>query len=279
MRATRHLEPSFLILGVQKCGTTSLFQWIAKHPDVRLPLAREVGYFNHDSHYAKGREWYARQFPKGKARSRESECKTFEKTPEYFYDARCAFRIRAYNPDMPLIVLVRDPVERAFSAWQMYRRFASGNSSIFLDRMVAAERRIAELMAKWLAVGDAPSLSECIDIELSIMEAGADTLEPSLIRRGLYAEQLARYRALFPSDQIMVVDCAELWAEPLTALARISEFVGLSSIDWGKQELQAHNRSKTNGQISRVDCDRLKQVFREPNRRFYEMMGAEFGWR
>ncbi|HWI56250.1 MAG TPA: sulfotransferase domain-containing protein, partial [Bacillota bacterium] len=114
-------RPDFLILGAQKAGTSSLEFFLSQHPQIKCARTKEVGFFSRDQLFQSGPGWYARQFP----RRNWPGTLLFEATPEYLYYPFAAERIREFDPRMKCLILLRNPVNRAFSAWNMYRQFHS----------------------------------------------------------------------------------------------------------------------------------------------------------
>jgi hypothetical protein len=119
LTAPVRMTPSFLICGGQRCGTTSLYRALAAHPMVlKAVLHKGVHYF--DTSYERGMNWYRGHFPMQRTADRIAEkyglpAVTFESSPYYMYHPQAAARIARDLPHAKLIVLVRDPVERAYS--------------------------------------------------------------------------------------------------------------------------------------------------------------------
>ena len=114
LTASVRIAPSFLILGAQRSGTTSLYRYLAQHPRIFPALRKEVHYF--DFQYDKGRRWYLAHFPTATSRFRgNGRPVTGEATPYYLVHPLAPQRVWEFNPAMKLIVILRDPVERAFS--------------------------------------------------------------------------------------------------------------------------------------------------------------------
>lgn len=127
MKVHRHatagyrIVPDFLVIGSRKCGTTSLYQYLSDHPCVLPAMSKEVFYFG--DNYDRGERWYRRHFPLGVERRlwswwRGSRVLTGEATPNYFNLHDAPDRVRALNADVRLIVMLRDPVAAAYSAYQ-----------------------------------------------------------------------------------------------------------------------------------------------------------------
>src|SRR5438552_2997608 len=115
--------PDFLIVGAQKCGTTSLYNYLLRHPSVVPALKRSVKFFDHGPHWAKGVWWYRAHFPftAGRAADRGRPL-TGECTPSYLIHPLGAQRVKEAAPDARLIVLLRNPVDRAYSAYHHQHR-------------------------------------------------------------------------------------------------------------------------------------------------------------
>ena len=117
-----HLLPSFLIIGAQKAGTSALFKYLSAHPHLLPSSPKEVNYFWQDHYYEKGVDNYAQHFPKRTEEMSERGFLSFEGTPLYLQDSASPARIYDFNPEIKLIVLLRNPIDRAYAQFQMYQR-------------------------------------------------------------------------------------------------------------------------------------------------------------
>lgn len=190
-------QVSFLIAGVQKGGTTALYDYLADYPDVALSQPKEVHFFDET------RDWsrpdyaaYHAHFPPADGRP------CGEATPIYLYWPASLERIAAYNPAMRLVVTLRDPVARAWSHWRM--EYARG-----------AER---EPFAWCIRQGRQ---------RLFDAQPWGHHREYSYVERGFYAEQLARLFALFPREQVLILRAEDLRADPAATLGAVRRFLGL----------------------------------------------------
>src|SRR6185437_11031226 len=184
-RATAPLRmlPGFLIVGAQRCGTTSMYRALADHPAVRKAvLHKGVHYF--DMNYYRGINWYRAHFPLA-ATGRV----TFESSPYYMFHPLAAERIAADLPGVRLIVLVRDPVERAYSAHTHER--ARGFETEPFERAIGLEPDRLEGEAERIAALGRLSHSD---------------QHHAYLARGRYVEQLDRLERLFGRMRIHVVD-------------------------------------------------------------------------
>ena len=116
-RKTKKVD--FLIIGAQKCGTTALFKYLNEHPNLKGAKKKEIDYFNYHYLYGLGEKWYHSNWNKFYNKGTIN----FSANPEDLYFRLSPERIAKYNPKMKFICLVRDPVERAFSQYMMFKHF------------------------------------------------------------------------------------------------------------------------------------------------------------
>lgn len=209
------LLPSFVIIGAQKAGTSALFKMLAQHPQVLAPAVKELHFFDNDANYAKGFAHYRAQFPPA---PRGGGKVTFEATPAYLFVERAAERLHTHLPKTRLVAVLRDPVKRAFSAWNMFRDFATDPVHGHLH--------------------DSRSFAQAVEDELS----GRDVpWEHRYLARGHYAGQLRRYFDLFGRDRVLVLDHRDLDRDPGGVMARCCTFLGLPPFEGDPQRLRVRD--------------------------------------
>lgn len=206
-RATAPLRmlPGFLIVGAQRSGTTSMYRALAAHPAVRKAvLHKGVHYF--DMNYDRGINWYRAHFPLA-----VTGRLTFESSPYYMFHPLAADRIAAELPGVKLIVLVRDPVERAHSAHA--HETARGFETESFERAIDLEPdRLDGEAERIIALG-------CLSHSHQ---------HHAYLARGRYAEQLARLERLFGRMRIHVVDSGDFFGKPEPVYDRVLDFLGLA---------------------------------------------------
>lgn len=279
-----HSKPSFLIIGAQKAGTTSLYYYLSEHPCITLGHEKEIGFFSpelfenwpenpkhqilcnrkredfFDPHfYPLQAAWYHSHFllPHQLGRHRI----TYEATPEYLYYPEVAERIYRYSPKMKLIVLLRDPVERAFSAWNMYCSFGEGNYRPF----IYAPRR------------ETREFDEAVHDELDKMQSDRTVLDPGYLRRGLYYEQLIRYFKFFKRDQILILDSRGLRNNASGLIEQTYRFLGLQ-VRKHQGEWQKHIVGTYQTQIPDKTLHLLREFYKPQNEKLYQLLDHDFGW-
>lgn len=209
------LLPDVVVIGGQRCGTTSIFKALADHPQVlRPPVEKGVDYFT--LHYGNGEGWYRSNFPlAAPARVRKAfrgGPVPFEACTYYMFHPVAMERIANDLPHIRLVAMLRDPVERAFSAYkhELARGFETEH-----DFMKALELEDSRLE------GEVDKMRADISYESFAHRHQAYRL------RGQYAEQLERIFSLFPSEQVHVLDSESFFAAPHEEYRRLTEFLGL----------------------------------------------------
>jgi hypothetical protein len=245
--------PSFLIVGAQKCGTTALYTYLLQHPAFKGPASKEIEYFSRL--YARGPSWYRGHFPlRGRARI------TGEATPDYLPHPHAPARAAQLLPDAKLIVLLRDPVDRALSAYA-HQIAANREELSFAEAMAREDERIGN--------------------EFQRMQDDPDYYSfawryRSYAHRGLYAEQLERWFAAFPREQFLILGSeVDLFGDPAGTYARVLEFLGAEPY-----ELDAYP-PVLDRDYEPMDEELRQQLadrFREPNERLTALIGRDFGW-
>jgi Sulfotransferase domain len=270
--------PDFLILGAQKAGTSSLEFFLGRHPRIRCAHTKEVGFFSRDRMYHQGAAWYARQFP----RRLRPGIQLFEATPEYLYYPFVAERIARFNPRLKLIVLLRNPVERAFSAWNMFRQMhadAAIRDQTIKQYIEEANAEAREPILELLGRKEFPDFDACVECELNALRRGtARALEPSFVRRGLYHEQVQRFGQYFPPESLLILESAELKQDRAGAVNRVLAFLGLAAADWPQTALQDQHVRQYDVAMAESTRTALQKFYEEPNARLYSAIGRAFDW-
>lgn len=198
---------NFLIVGAQRAGTTTLARYLQEHEDIFMAPCKEVHFF--DRVDAPGHDWggvRARQEYESFFAQHAVEPVVGETTPVYMYLPEVAERIKAYNPAMKLLFLLREPGERAVSQFRHERQLGR------------------EILPMWLAFLAEP---------LRLRMAQGDLRNRSSLRRhsycdrGHYATQIRRCLEHFPREQMLFLRSEQLFGEHLNCLENIFAFLGV----------------------------------------------------
>lgn len=254
--------PDFLIIGTQKGGTTSLYRYLLKHPNVLPPVKKEVHYF--DIRFHKPIEWYRSFFPdltqSPTTGSNGKPLLTCEATPYYLFHPQVPKRMAAVLPDAKLIVILRNPVDRAYSNYRM--EVDMGHETLPFDEAIEAEvSRIGS------------------DTERMITDEKHRSdrhIWYSYLARGIYVDQLLRWDGFFPRSQMLVLGTEELRDDRRVTVDKVLNFLGLSSCELDMTEL-AHSRQYP--PLDPALRERLVEYFQPHNRRLYDYLGVDFQWR
>lgn len=198
--------PNVLIIGAQRGGTSSLYRALLSHPDVVRPLRKEIEFFS--EHHRRGERWYRAHYPvRGKVIRLDA-------TPQYLLHPHAARRAAQLLPAARMIVLLRDPVERAYSHWRHMRSL--GFEDLPFETALEVEKgRIGPDLQRLLVEPDYRATT---------------LMRYSYAIRGRYVEQLARWMRHYPREQFLVLPSEFVFADPTAALDRILRFLGIHSI-------------------------------------------------
>ena len=243
--------PDFLILGAQKAGTTALYAYLRWHPQITGPSFKEVSFF--DRHYAKGERWYRAHMPV-RRRSLVGEA-----SPSYLFHPLAPERVAGMLPGARLIALLRNPVDRAFSHYQ--HEVALGREPLsFEDAVDREDERMQSELERMLRDPSYFSLA---------------WWNYTYIARGRYAEQLERWFAAFPREQLLVLFTEELSADTAATYRRVLYFLGVTARD-----LESYPRifDRDYADMNPGTRARLHKEFENPNRRLASLLGRDLPW-
>ena len=193
-----------LIIGAQRSGTSSLFHYLKQHPQISTSNIKEVHYY--DEQYEKGQLWYQRHFPYRINRSKI----VLEATPYYLFHPSSAERILHSAPHAKLIVILRDPVQRAYSHYQMVRKMGIESEPTFERALEKEKGRLNGEKEKITGNVHYKSLPHKM---------------MSYLERGKYADQLASYINLFGRDNIHIIISESFYQNPQLILDTLLEFL------------------------------------------------------
>jgi hypothetical protein len=208
--------PDAMIIGAMKSGTSSLHNYLTQHPGVIAPLRKELHYF--DVHYDQGERWYRANF----GRLGEPGL-NLDSSPYYLAHPLAPQRAHALVPHARLIVLLRDPVRRAYSHY-WHERDKKRETLSFEEAIAAEPARLGDDEQR-LARGE-------------IRHSRAHQ-HFGYLARGRYAEQLERWWRVYPREQTLVLRFEDLAREPMEVLARTLDFLALPRI--AQVRLEARN--------------------------------------
>lgn len=245
------LQPlvSFIIAGVQKGGTTALFDYLGEYPDIALPDFKELHFFDDDR-----RDWDRPDYADYHARFGDPAGRPCgEATPIYAYWPNSLERIAAYNPAVKLILVLRDPVQRAWSHWRM--EYARGVETHPFAWCIREGRQ-----------------------RLFDADPWGHHREFSYVERGFYGEQIERLYALFPREQALVLTSDRLRAAPGETLGEVRSFLGLGPAPTpAAREVHVGREMDYPSELTAKDVDHLRAVYAADAERLAGLTGLRFG--
>jgi hypothetical protein len=244
---TAHLRqlPDFIIIGTQRGGTTSLYRYLTAHPDVGSALRKEVHFF--DRYFEKGMNWYLAHFPvRGEAPV------VGEASPYYLFHPHAPERARAVVPHARFIALLRNPIDRAYSHYQMRAR--KGLESL--------------------------SFEDAIDKEAERLSSSADPASStwrhsSYIRRGLYLDQVERWMSVFPREQILIIKSEDFYSDPERVFLETLAYLGLRP--WSPRNFREYHLAEY-PDMAPATRKRLAEYYAPYNQQLYTLLGRDLGW-
>lgn len=259
LSAPLRMTPSFLIAGAQRCATTSLFRMLAQHPEVHPPaLNKGIHYFDTADRFQRGPRYYLGHFPL--RRPSTSTGITGEGSPYYIFHPLTVSRIAAELPEVKLVVLLRDPAERAFSAYKQERK-RGFETLTFTDALDAERRRLD---------GEEEHIVDDESYQSFSHQHHA------YMARGRYAGQLERAFAALGRESVLVLDADDFMAPGLPQWNELTNHLGISP--W-----KPHNVLKSNARPSSPMPEDLRDVLRreftDDDERLADLLGYTPSWR
>jgi len=262
---TEQRLPGAIIIGVRKCGTRALLAFCGLHPNI-VHADREVHFF--DRYYSHGKEWYREQMPL----STMAQI-TMEKTPGYFIHPMAPMRIKAFDPKVKVIMVVRDPIERIVSDW-----------------IQVQEKRRSLNLPEW-------SLKTRL-----ITRRGSINRRYRAVRTSQYYKHYQQWMKYFKKEQVLVIDGRELRLEPWVSVKKVEDFLelenkvnendfyfnatrgfycmsrGKNGIGEGKCLNQSKGRHHPPSALDPWLKQKLKRFYERYNRLFFRAIGRDLHW-
>lgn len=254
--------PDFIIIGAQRCGTTSLYNYLSQHGAIHPSFPKEIHYFT--NHYSRGLKWYRSHYPLTRkthyaGRTQGHGSLTGEATPYCIIHPHAPRRIAETAPEARLIALLRNPVNRAYSHY--HYEVAMGAENLSFEAAIEAE---AERVS-----GELPRLLK--DRQYRSFSYQHHTY----LARGIYVDQLRKWKHFRDRDQMLVLQSEDFYRDPTTILNRVTEFLGLQ--EWHYSQFRKHNHARY-PPMEHGTRTHLEAYYRPYNQKLYDDLGIDFGW-
>jgi hypothetical protein len=254
--------PDFIVIGAQRSGTTSLFEYLIQHPQIVTPLYKEVRYFT--DRYWLGPLYYRACFPTRWEMNRMRQsgpALTFDATPNYMFDPVAQERIKRKLPNVKLVAILRDPIDRAISQYRF--SVQSNREPLPFEQAIAAEpERLKRL----------PGESDAQYYNRKAIRVYSYTT------RGHYASQLKNVIKLFGRERLHVMCFESLIEDPQTHFTALLRFLGLEPCDGIRFQAHHQSRKAPRPDIAPETLQQLREHFAPHNAELREMFGDMFPW-
>jgi hypothetical protein len=185
---------------------------------------------------------------------------TGEASPYYLFHPHVPFRLAQHLPNVKLIAMLRDPIERTYSQWQHELSRGFEHLDRFEDALEAEAGRLAGEVEKMNADPDYKSFSH---------------QHHSYMARSRYADQIEVYRSLFPAAQMHFIRAEDFFGDPGVEYAKVLEFLGLPA--QRLTDYKKHNGYKRTPMAAETRA-RLEEHFADSNARLEKLLGPHFSW-
>jgi hypothetical protein len=270
------LRSGMIIIGAPKTGTTALFDYLSLHPDTAPSLVKEVDFFNCPARYERGTKFYHSHFPANYIINRNKLA--YEASPACFVQSKVPERMHDYNSDLKLIAILRDPVKRAYSDWNMHKGLYEHNPEWamgWMDRCAKGHEQRDNAVERDLERFS--TFMGAIEEEVE-SNARGEALISRFLNVGLYAEHLENYYKYFSKDQILIIENDEMKADSLNTLKQVEKFLGLKPHQWNTDDVQPVFSGKYSDPIPEESEEFLIEYYREYNEKLFELIGRRFNW-
>lgn len=254
--------PDFIIIGAQRSGSTSLYKYLIQLPGILPGSMKEVHFF--DAHYHKGVNWYRSFFPlaatmKNMANSTKGNVVTGEATPYYLFYPHAPERISETLPNVRLIAILRNPVERAFSHY--HHEVHLGVEQLPFNEAIERERKEIPAETRKILEND--------------RYRSFSHQNYSYLSRGRYIEQIELWRQYFPMENLLVLKSEDLFANPGRVLKQACDFMGVEYPY--SSDFRVHN-SLPYQDLEPETRVFLNEYYQPFNKKLYDFLGMNFNW-
>jgi len=251
--------PDFLIIGAGKCGTSSLYNYLIQHPNIYPAKFKELNYF-----VRRWTRWYRPNFPTiflkyFVNKFRKEQFMTGEASPFYLLNPLVAKQVKKKIPNVKIIILLRNPVERTFSQYSQWQK--TEFESLSFEEAIKSEK--IRIIEEWKNYFDDKSISSRKHVRYSYLAGG------------IYYDQIKAWMDIFPREQFLIIKAEDFFSEPLKHLSQVFDFLGVQhyEIDFTKK-YNVGNYVQMNFKTKKF----LKNFFKPHNEKLYKLLGKNFNW-
>ena len=247
--------PSFIIIGVKRCGTTTLYEQLGDHPCIEKSTHDNLGFFNNN--FGLGLNWYkshfATNFKKRQIERKFGKFATYDVTSSYIQKKQTAENIFKTLPNVKLIIILRNPSDRAYSEY---------NQNIIDEN---ESRGFEELIKK--------EIEEIEQASNESLEFSSDKI--NLVKKGIYIKQILPWLEIFPRKQILIISTEEFANKTSETYNEIFRFLELPEYEIkNKQRYRKGNYEKMDDKVRKI----LNGFYEKYNKELFQKIGKKFEW-
>ncbi len=264
LKGPAHVLPDFYLIGAQKCGTSALYDYLVQHPSIHPCTTKEPRFF--DKYFKRGINWYKTCFPLTFQKNIETKLfhrkfLTGEATERYLEHPHVSKRIKGITPDAKFIVMLRNPIDRAYSHYNM--RYKSKKEELSFEDAIESEKDRTQNEYKKMLKNE--------------NYYSKDYFHHSYLERGIYVEKLKRWMEVFPKEQFLIIQSEEFFKDPNKIYNQVLRF-----LDMPKWELKEYKKigvgSYKQSEIKPRTRDKLIEYFKPFNEQLYDFLKTKFDW-
>lgn len=266
---------SLFIVGAQKAGTSALNRYLIKYSEIISGYIKEINFFNHQENFLRGKNWYHKQYERPlfyKAK------KTYlDATPQYLFDLDVAKKIYDYNRNAKIVILLREPISRAFSAWNMYKQFSeleTREKEILLKEHISDNEK--QKFSTLINYQPFPSFSEFVEKEL-INNRLVD-FYPNIIKRGVYVEQIKPYINLFGVNNVLIYESEYFKNNKLSVTNSILKKLNLTPLKIETSHLRPVHTRTYEATLNKETQQKLVRFYKPHNEELFKLINQKFNW-
>lgn len=254
--------PNFIIIGAQKSGTTSLYYYLIQHPSIVSAVKKEVHFF--DFNYHKRINWYKGQFVSifYKLYHQIVLRKKFitgEASPDYLFHRDVPKRIYKLLPNVKIFILLRNPIDRAYSHYNMHLKLKKHNL------------RFEEVLTKELNL-----FKNLNDLPKNVDFDSFQIRTFTILLRGIYIEQILNWLKYFPRKNMMIIESDEFFTNTRNVMKNAFKFLRVKNIQniVKKKFMVGSYKNKIDSSVR----ENLRKFYKQYNNRLSEFINLEFDW-
>lgn len=251
------IMPDFFLVGVQKGGTTSLFEALYQHPQIIPNKTKEMFYYGNSNNFKKGKSFYKQFFAtevhKNSCEKRvEKPCHAIDASTDSFDSKEAPQRIFADNSNAKIVIILRDPVERAYSQYKF---------SVKLGYEQASFEKALDLEEERIASGEAAH-------NYAFQRLGYKS-------RGIYCNYIKNWQNIFDSKNIFIASSEEFFKEPRIMYNKLTDFLGLENNKNAElKKLNQGSSEKMNPETQKM----LSDFYKPHNEKLFKILNKRYDW-